>query len=68
MRIIDSHRIAGTVKAAKNFIDLRVPYRLLACVRQEVLLRHISDVFGFFIFCEQMIKRLVFARAHLSRG
>src|SRR6202171_999921 len=46
----------------ENLGDLRMPDRLARIVRQQVLLRHLGDVFRFRILGEQMIERLILVR------
>ena len=44
-----------------------MPDRRVGSIRQQILLGDIGDVFGLGVFREQMVKRLVLARAHLGR-
>src|SRR5262245_14870607 len=64
-------RIARPVVARlvllENLGDLRMADRFVGWVGQEILLGDIGDVLGLRIFREQMIERLVPARAHLRR-
>jgi hypothetical protein len=46
--------------------NIGMPDRRTRSVRQQILLRHIGNVFGLVILREQMIKRLVLARTNLG--
>ena len=50
--------IAAVAVLHEDFGDLRVPHRLTAVVRQQILLGDVSDVFGLVVLGEQMIERL----------
>ena len=71
-RVSVQHRIArpvtAVVVALEHLGDLRMPDRLAGRVGQQVLLRHIGDVFVLRVLGEQMIERLVLAAAARSRG
>ena len=55
--------IAAVLGADENLVDLRVANRIAGRVGQQVLLRDIGDIFGFGILREEMVERLVLARA-----
>ena len=55
------------MKGAEKLPQLRMVYRLAAVVLEKVLLGHISDVGLFTVFRQQVVKRLVFAGAHVLR-
>src|SRR5450830_848331 len=59
--------IAATVVLHEHLGDLRMADRFFGGVGQQVLLGDISDVFALRVLGEQMVKRLVLARAHLGR-
>ena len=59
--------IAAFAVFDEDFRDLRMPHRITAIVRQQVLFRDIGDVFGFVVLGEQMIERLVLPRPDLGR-
>ena len=46
----------------ENFRHLRMPDRLAAVIRQEILLGDVGDVFGLVVLGEQMIVRLILVR------
>ena len=54
-------------KVAHKGLDHRMADRFFGGVGQQVLLGDISDVFALRVLGEQMVKRLVLARAHLGR-
>src|SRR4029077_7745519 len=55
--------IAAAAVLDEDFGDLRMPHRLAAIVRQQILLGHIGDVFGLVVLGEQVIERLVLMRS-----
>src|ERR1022692_4132711 len=59
--------IAAALVLHEYFGDLRMADRFFGGVGQQVLLGDISDVFALRVLGEQMVKRLVLARAHLGR-
>ncbi len=65
------HRRARAVAALavlhEHFRDLRMPHRLAAGVRQQILFGDIGDVFGLIVLGEQMIERLILVRPVLRR-
>jgi hypothetical protein len=54
-------------KVAHKGLDHRMADRFFGGVGQQVLLGDISDVFALRVLGEQMVERLVLARAHLGR-
>ena len=59
--------VAALAVLHERLRDLRMAHRLAGRVGQQILLRHIGDVFGFVVLGEQMIERLVLVRPHLGR-
>lgn len=59
--------VGAGVGADEDFVDLRMAHRIAGCVGQQVLLRDVGDVFGFRVFREQVIERLVLARPDFLR-
>src|SRR6185295_6878375 len=63
-------RIARTVCAAlvahEDFGNVGVADRLVRRIRQQILFRDVSDVFGFQIFGEQVIKRLILVGTYVG--
>ena len=51
-------KIALSVKAIKHFINVRMTYRAIFPIRQEILLANIGCVIAVWIFGKQMIERL----------
>src|SRR5258708_913656 len=70
-RRLIQRRVARAVAARlvldENLRDLRMPDRLAGLVRQQVLFGDIGDVFGFRVFREQMIERLILVRPDFLR-
>ena len=60
--------VATLVVEIEDFGDLRMAHRLAGLVRQQVLLGDIGDIFGFGVFREQMIERLILVRPNLGRN
>ena len=54
--------IAAMAVLHEDLRHLRMPDRLAAVVRQQVLLGDIGDVFGLVVLGEQMIERLILVR------
>jgi hypothetical protein len=59
-------RIAATVKGFEHAGNCRMADRAVIVIWHEVLLADIGDIAILCIFSEQMIKWLIFARAHLG--
>ena len=56
------------IEALEELPDLRMADRLASFVIKQVLLGNIGYVFGFFVFSEEMIKRLILARTDVFRN
>ena len=54
--------VAAFVVGFENLPHLRMPHRLTRGIEQQILLRHIGDVFRLRVFREQVIEGLVLAR------
>lgn len=62
---LEMQRILAVFKIAKQVRQIRVIDWLARVIGQEILLGDIGDVVAFVVFREQMIERLVLARARL---
>ena len=60
-----AHPVAAVLVALEGLLDLRMADGIAGGVGHEVLLRHIGDIFGFGVFSEEMVERLVLARTQL---
>src|ERR1044072_4514582 len=58
--------VASVLVARDLFLDLRMAPGLARLVGKQVLLRHVGDVFAFGVLGEQMVERLILARADLG--
>src|SRR5689334_23484094 len=58
---------ARPVEAAEIVADLGMPHRFARIIDEEVLLRHIGNVFCLLIFGEEMVEGLVLGRPDLLR-
>lgn len=56
------YAIGAVIQPVEHFFNLRMTQGLAAQIRHEVLFRYVSDIFGFRVFSEQMIKGLIAMR------
>ena len=61
------HAINAVVRPNEGLVDLRMAHRVAGSVGDEVLFRDIGDIFGFGVFGEEMVERLILARPNLFR-
>ena len=64
MRLNGIHQMAVR-SFMKELCDLWVAQRLVAIIRQKVLLGHISHILRLLVFCEQMVEGLIFVRTDI---
>ena len=65
--VVRPHAINAVVRPNESLVDLRMAHRVARSVGDEVLFRDIGDVFGFGVFGEEMVERLILARTNLFR-
>ena len=63
VKSLGPQQITLSVKAIEHFVNVRVPYRTVFSVREQILLANISCVVAVRIFGKQMIKGLSLVRA-----
>ncbi|VUX48060.1 conserved hypothetical protein [Candidatus Defluviicoccus seviourii] len=59
--------VAAVLAPGEQLIDLGMGDRLLRIIRHQVLLRHVGDVGCFRVLRQQVVERLVLARADVLR-
>ncbi len=65
--VVRPHAINAVVRPNESLVDLRMAHRVARSVGDEVLFRDIGDIFGFGVFGEEMVERLILARPNLFR-
>jgi len=57
--------ISAMSGAHEHFAHLQMVYGFAGCIGYEILLRNISNIFGFGVFSKQVVERLVLVRPDL---
>ena len=65
MKSLAARAIAAGVVGGETFVQFGMAYRFTGRIGDQILLRHIRDIFRLRILGEQMIKRLVLGRANV---
>ena len=65
--VVRLHAINAVVRPNESLVDLRMAHRVAGSVGDEVLFRDIGDIFGFGVFGEEMVERLILVRPNLFR-
>ena len=56
--------LVAVITAIKHLFYQRVPHGFLGVIGKQILLRYVGDILRIFVFCVEMVKRLLFMRAH----